>query len=153
MDPKADALGFAFAQATGGLVNRGVGAIFGRAFAGAADATGGSSGGSTTLFRAVLPAELESIESSGMRYTLGPNSYGTGTKGFFSSAEEAAAFSQKMFGRFPNEGPYTVTSTTVPNSFLRGYNWQYIAGEGNAIFTPPPPTSVKVFNFSPYVKF
>jgi RHS repeat-associated protein len=110
-------------------------------------------GGSTTLFRAVQQGELDDILAAGMRYRLGPNSYGTGTKGFFSSADEAATFSQKMFGRFPNEGPYTITSTTVPNSFLRGYQWQPIAGEGNAIFIPPPPGPVRTFNFSPNPNF
>jgi RHS repeat-associated protein len=105
--------------------------------------------GSTTLYRAVLNGELDDIAAAGMRYRLGPNSYGTGTKGFWASADEAATFSQKMFKTFPSEGPYTITSTNVPNSFLRGAQFANDAGVGRAIYVRPPPGPVKVFNFSP----
>jgi hypothetical protein len=96
----------------------------------------------------VLEGELDDIAAAGMRYRL-PQGQAE-VKGFFSTAEEAAAFSRKMFGRFPGEGSYTITSTTVRDSFLQGSRWQHISGEGSAMFLRAMPTGpVKVFNFSP----
>jgi hypothetical protein len=115
-------------------------------------ALGAGGAGNTTLFRAVLQGELDDIMAAGMRYRLGPNSYSS-LKGFFGTADEAAGFAQKMYRFNPLEGPYTITSTTVPNSFLRGYKWQHLAGEGNGIFIPPPPGPERVFNFSPNPNF
>jgi len=107
--------------------------------------------GTTTLYRAVLQNELDDIAAAGA-YRL-PQGQAE-VKGFFSTAEEAAGFARKMFQRAPGEGAYTITSTTVPNSFLRGNQWQHIAGEGNAMFLRTMPSGpVKVFNFSPNPNF
>jgi len=100
---------------------------------------------------AVLQNELDDIAAAGA-YRL-PQGQAE-VKGFFSTAEEAAGFARKMFQRAPGEGAYTITSTTVPNSFLRGNQWQHIAGEGNAMFLRTMPSGpVKVFNFSPNPNF
>ena len=106
---------------------------------------------STTLYRAVLQNELDDIAvAGGYRLAQGQAE----VKGFFSTAEAAAGFAHKMFRRDPSEGPYTITSTTVPNGFLQGNQWQPIAGEGNAIFLRTmPPGPVRVFNFSPNPHF
>jgi len=84
-----------------------------------------------------------------MRFRLGATSSGPGTKGFWGSAEEAATFSQKMFKTFPGEGPYTITSTEVSNSFMRSAQYANEPGIGQTIYVRPPPGPVKVFNFSP----
>jgi hypothetical protein len=111
----------------------------------------GSTSRSTVLYRAVLQNELDDIAvAGGYRLAQGQAE----VKGFFSTADEAAGFAQKMFQRAPAEGPYTITSTTVPNSFLQGNQWQHIAGEGNAIFLRTMPRSpVKVYNFGPNPNF
>lgn len=107
--------------------------------------------GTTTLYRTVLQNELDDIAVTGA-YRL-PQGHAE-VKGFFSTAEEAAGFARKMFQRAPGEGPYTITSITVPNSFLRGSQWQSIAGEGNAMFLRTMPSGpVKVFTFSPNPNF
>jgi hypothetical protein len=54
----------------------------------------------------------------------------------FETARSAAGFAKKMYQLFPQEGPYTMTSISVPHAALRTFVRVYVAGEGQVIFVP-----------------
>ncbi|UBB26612.1 hypothetical protein LAG73_05905 [Pseudoxanthomonas japonensis] len=92
------------------------GAEFGIAAAGAA--AGGIGGvaksGSTTLFRAVGPAELADIAKLGIFRNLGAAE----GKYFTTSARDAAYYAKQAVAAFGDE-PYTLIRAQIPNSVLR----------------------------------
>jgi RHS repeat-associated protein len=71
--------------------------------------------GTTTLYRAVGPAELASINKSGAFLNIA----GIEGKYFTTSAAEASAYAKQAVRAF-GDAPYTTVRTQVPNSFLKG---------------------------------
>jgi len=70
--------------------------------------------GTTTLYRAVGPAELASIEKTGAFNNI----RGINEKYFTTSAEEAASYAKQAVKAF-GDAPYTTIRTQVPNSILK----------------------------------
>lgn len=91
----------------------------------------GGTTASTTLYRAVLDSELQSIQPTST-YTL---TDGMGeVKGFYPTPSQTSNFAQQMYSSFPGDGAYTLTSTTAPvNSLPEAI---YVLGEGTAYFLP-----------------
>jgi len=89
--------------------------------------------GTTTLYRAVKQPELEDILESGTYRIAQAQREG---KYFFETAEDATEFGQKMFGKFPQEGSYTVTSAEVDRAVIQASSPLKAAGEGPARFVP-----------------
>ena len=88
----------------------------------------------TTLYRAVQDSELADIAATGTyRIASGASAEG---KYFFETARSAAEFAKKMYQIFPHEGPYTITSISVPNTALQTFARVYVGGEGTVIFVP-----------------
>jgi len=103
----------------------------------------------TTLYRAVTATELDNIIATGAYHGGGGSIEG---KHFFELADDAAKFAQKMFRLFPDEGPYTITSTTVSVLVLKSCTKLTIAGEGTAWFMPKnllPLSPVDVWTYCP----
>ncbi len=72
--------------------------------------SGGEPGpGQIYLWRAVLQPELEAIQS-GRTFANPP---GIETKYFSYSERGAAEFAKRMYGQFPNEGPYSIVRTAI----------------------------------------
>lgn len=105
---------------------------------------------STTLYRAVQDPELADIVVTGT-YRMAS---GTSVEGkyLFETARSAAGFAKKMYQLFPQEGPYTVTSISVPNAALQTFTRVYVAGEGSVIFVPGsalPLGPVQLLDYAP----
>lgn len=103
----------------------------------------------TTLYRAVTATELDDIVAT-EEYRSGEGSIEG--KYFSGSASDASKFARKMFRFFPDEGPYTITSTTVSVLVLRSCTKLTIAGEGTAWFMPRnllPLSPVDVWTYCP----
>ena len=103
----------------------------------------------TTLYRAVTAAELDDIVSTGKYRWSGGSIEG---KYFFELAGDAVGFARKMFRLFPDEGPYTITSTRVSVLVLKSCTKLTIAGEGTAWFMPNnllPLSPVDVWTYCP----
>jgi hypothetical protein len=97
----------------------------------------------------VKQAELDDIMATGTYRAGGSAIEG---KYFFENAEDAAGFAKKMYKSFPQEGPYTITSTVVDDAVLKASSRLHIAGEGTAVVVPNsklPLGPVKVSNSSP----
>jgi hypothetical protein len=88
----------------------------------------------TTLYRVVQNGELADIVATGTYRTAS----GTSVEGkyFFETAQSAARFAKKMYRIFPQEGPYTITSISLPEARRQTFVELYVAGEGRAIFVP-----------------
>ncbi|WP_302329488.1 DUF637 domain-containing protein, partial [Pseudomonas triclosanedens] len=71
--------------------------------------------GTTSLFRAVGPAELADINATNALRNLGSAE----GKYFTTSAEEAAAYAKQAVKAFGDQ-PYTIIKTDVPNSIFKG---------------------------------
>jgi hypothetical protein len=69
----------------------------------------------TTVYRAVLDGELQNIIDTGA-YNL--NQGANEVKGFYPTAGQSSNFARQQFLAWPGEGPYTLTSTSVPVSSL-----------------------------------
>ncbi len=72
-------------------------------------------GGTTTLYRAVGPAELADINSTGSLRNLGSAE----GKYFTTSAADASAYAKQAVKAF-GDAPYTTIRTEVPNTIFRG---------------------------------
>jgi hypothetical protein len=83
--------------------------------AGQIGAIGGKNVPTTTLYRAVSPAELADIQTLGVFKNLGSAE----GKYFTTSAEEAAAYAKQAVAGF-GDAPYTLIKTEVPNSIFQG---------------------------------
>jgi RHS repeat-associated protein len=105
--------------------------------------------GETTLYRAVKSGELADIDANGVYQSLPGQVEG---KYFYTSADDAARFGRDMYRINTFEGPYTITSTTVPNLALQPASELTLLGEGNAVFLPSsslPNTAVQILSSSP----
>ncbi len=105
---------------------------------------------SLTLYRAVQDGELVDIIATGM-YRIASRTSVEG-KYFFETVERAARFAQKMYQIFPHEGPYTITSISVPHTVMQAATRLYVAGEGNAVFVPKiilPLGPVQILYYAP----
>jgi RHS repeat-associated protein len=71
----------------------------------------------TDLFRAVNPAELQDITSSGGRFRNPP---GIEVKYFSRTAAGAISYAQQTFGTGLYEGPYTLVGTQIPSNLIEG---------------------------------
>jgi hypothetical protein len=104
----------------------------------------------TTLYRAVQDSELADIDATGSyRIASGTSAEG---KYFFETARSAAGFAKKMYQIFPQEGPYTITSISIPNAVLQISARVYVAGEGMVIFIPGsalPLGPVQILDYAP----
>lgn len=100
--------------------------------AGMAGATGGTSKavstatapaikGTTSLFRAVGPAELADIKATGALRNLGSAE----GKYFTTSAAEASAYAKQAVKAFGDQ-PYTIIRTDVPNSIFKGLSKEVV---------------------------
>jgi len=96
----------------------------------------------TTLYRAVGPEELSSLENGG---GYSPSPGGLESKYFYPTAQQASNFASNVSNS--EFGPYTLTSTEVPTSFINPQNIVNVAGEGQVITIPneqllniPPPS-------------
>ena len=108
----AGGLGYLGAGAAFGVMNTmsgGVGSALGKT------STMAAKGATTSLYRAVGPAELASINKTGA-FT---NIAGIEGKYFTTSAAEASAYGKQAVRAF-GDAPYTTVRTQVPNSFLNG---------------------------------
>lgn len=104
----------------------------------------------TTLYRAVTSVELNDLVVTG-EYRSGIGS--VEGKYFFDSADDAVKFTRKMFGLFPDEGPYTITSITISELFLKSCVRLAIAGEGGVWYLPEsalPFGPVDVWTYCPW---
>ena len=79
--------------------------------------TGGDGERRITLFRAVNPRELASIEASGGVFSLDPRGGGAESK-YFALTEGNAKEFAKEANQFFGDGPYTVVGTTFPENEL-----------------------------------
>ncbi|MGW6060839.1 DUF6531 domain-containing protein [Streptomyces sp. NPDC055189] len=70
--------------------------------------------GEMYLYRAVQNAELSQI----LNTRTFQNIRGIETKYFSTTAESAAAYGREMFGKFPQEGPYTLVRSTIRNDAI-----------------------------------
>jgi RHS repeat-associated protein len=95
------------AGAAAGL-GAGIGALLGGTFGIAAVAE-------TTLYRAIGPAELVDIQTTGVLRNLGSAE----GKYFTTSAEAAASYAKQAVRAF-GDPPYTIVRTTVPNKIFEG---------------------------------
>ncbi|UOB60234.1 filamentous hemagglutinin N-terminal domain-containing protein [Burkholderia pyrrocinia] len=75
----------------------------------------GSTGGTTTLYRAVGPAELADIQATGTIRNLG-----SATGKYFTTSDAAASSYAKQAVTAFKDPPYTTITTQVPNSILNG---------------------------------
>jgi hypothetical protein len=91
-----------------------------------------AAGETTTLYRAVTQPELDNILETGT-YQVAKGQEG---KYFFQTAEDALDFGQRMFEKFPDHGPYTVTSTQVDRAVIQASEGVHAATEGHALFVP-----------------
>jgi hypothetical protein len=109
---------------------------------------------STTLYRAVQGSELADIDATGSsRIASGTSAEG---KYFFETARSAAEFAKKMHQIFPQEGPYTITSISMPDAALQISARVYVAGEGTVIFVPGsalPLSPVQILDYAPIPYF
>jgi RHS repeat-associated protein len=85
----------------------------------------------TTLFRAVGPSELSSLES-GAGYTASPG--GLESKYFYPTAQQASNFAANPANA--QFGPFTLTSANVPNSLIASENTVSVLGEGSVVTIP-----------------
>jgi hypothetical protein len=102
-----------------------------------------------TLYRAVTESELDDIVVTGEYRSSGSSIEG---KYFFESASDASNFARKMFSLFPDEGAYTITSTTVSALVLKSCIRLRIAGEGTVWVAPEktlPISPVRIWAYCP----
>lgn len=91
-------------------------ALGGAALAGGAAAVGAAAAkGTTTLYRAVGPAELANINKTGAFNNIA----GIEGKYFTTSAADASAYAKQAVRAF-GDAPYTTVRTQVPNSVFKG---------------------------------
>ena len=75
---------------------------------------GGAVEGTTPLYRAVMNSELKDIAGSGVFR----NPAGIENKYFSTTAEGAADYAKKAFGKFGDTSPYTIIRTDAPTSIV-----------------------------------
>jgi filamentous hemagglutinin len=95
-------------------IARRVALALGRSVAGEGIGTGVKAG-TTTLYRAVGPAELADIQATGVLRNLGSAE----GKYFTTSAAEAAAYAKQAVKGF-SDPPYTIIKVEVPSSIFKG---------------------------------
>jgi RHS repeat-associated protein len=149
-DPLADALALApfydEVAAVAAEVAEGIGAE-------AADLVSSSIGegaaeeGTTSLYRAVGPAELEDIQATGAFRNLG---WAEG-KYFTTSGEAASSYARQAVNSF-GDRPYTIVQSNVPNSVLKGMSPVNVDGGIPAYVIPNeslPSLTPNIMNYSP----
>ncbi|SCK55238.1 RHS repeat-associated core domain-containing protein [Streptomyces sp. WMMB 714] len=95
--------------------------------------TGKLGPGERYLYRAVKDPELQQIQAT-RRFE---NPYGVETKYFSGTAEGAAAYGREMHGRFPDEGPYTVVYSSIPDHAIKAESEiEHLADAGGSVDTP-----------------
>jgi RHS repeat-associated protein len=109
----------------------GYGALTGAQMALSAWGVGGLAGkltsrGTTTLYRAVLPEELEDIQATGVLR----NSAGIEVKYFTNSAEMASTYAKKAFRGLSIDGgnPYTIVCVDVPSAMVKDVSAFFVDG-------------------------
>jgi RHS repeat-associated protein len=93
----------------------GITSLVGGGIEGAMGQMGAVADGTTTLYRAVGPAELADIQTTGVLRNLGSAE----GKYFTTSSEAASSYAQQAVRGF-GDPPYTTIQTTVPNSIFNG---------------------------------
>ena len=71
--------------------------------------------GSIPLYRAVTDAELAHIQA---KNSIGPSPSGLEVKYFSSTPEGASLYAKQAYSRWPQEGPYTLIRTSIPNGLI-----------------------------------
>lgn len=102
----------------------------------------------TTLYRVVGPNELSTLQGGGS-YTPSPG--GLEAKYFYPTAEQGSNFAANPANA--PFGPFTLTSTNVPNSVINSADTVSVAGEGTVLTIPnellPNVPSPTIWNYMP----